>query len=146
MATGRGYPGIYFVTNQYVPSKDSAAVQDALKKKHSVPVTILDRTSILGRVFDHDSLDIAIEVLGVGAGTEHQVEITGPEDIKRLAELRDLEKAIGDGTHYAGTHHTLVEDCHRAALLARGLGKPRDEVDGRFLGLCASPVSTTSPS
>lgn len=130
--TGRGYPGIYFVTNQYVPSKDSAAVQDALQKKHGIPVTILDRTWILDRVFNHDSLDSAIEILGVGAGTEHQVEITGPEDLKRLAELGDLERAIGDGTRYAGTHHALIEDCHRAALLARCLEKPRAEVDGRF--------------
>ena len=133
IATGRSYPGVYFVTNQYVPSKDSAAVQDALQKKHGISVTILDRTWILDRVFDHDSLDIAIEILGVGAGTEHQVEITGPEDVKRLAELQNLEEAIGDGSHYAGTHHVLIEDCLRAALLARGLEKPRAEVDGRFL-------------
>jgi hypothetical protein len=133
VGTGRGYPRIYFVTNQYAPGKDSAAEQDALQKKHGVPVTILDRTWILTHVFEHGGLDIAIEVLGVGAGTEREVETIGPEDKKRIAQLDALEKSIGDGTQYSGTPHALVDDCRHAALLARGLGKPRTEVDGRFL-------------
>jgi hypothetical protein len=130
--TGRGYPRIYFITNQYVPAKDSAKVQDALQKKHGVPVTILDRTWLLERVFDHNSLDIAIDVLGVGAGTEHEVQKQGPEDFKRAAELDALEKLIGDGTNYNGTVAALAEDCLKAALLARGLERPRHEVEGRF--------------
>ena len=133
VGTGRAYPRIYFVTNQYVPGKDSAAEQDALQKKHGVPVTILDRTWILTHVFEHGALDIAIEVLGVGAGTEREVETIGPEDKKRITQLDALEKSIGDGTQYSGTPHALVEDCRHAALLARGLGNPRTEVDGRFL-------------
>jgi hypothetical protein len=132
VGTGRGYPRIYFVTNQYVPSKDSAAVQDALAKKHGVPVTILDRTWILDRVFDDDSLDIAVADLGVGRGAEREVKALGPKDFERAAELEELEKAIGDGTKYNGTVGALAEDCLRAALLARGLEKPKVEVEGRF--------------
>lgn len=130
--TGRDYPRIYFVTNQFVPSKDSASVQDALTKEHGVPVTILDRTWILDRIFDDDSLDIAIEVLGVGQGIEGEVRTLGPDDYRRAAELDELEKAIGDGTKYNGTPAALAEDCQRAALLARGLEKPRAEVEGRY--------------
>jgi len=130
--TGRGYPRIYFVTNQYAAAGKSAAAQDALEQEHGIPVTILDRTWLLDCVFDQDSLDIAIETLGVGAPTDNFVDQPGPEDLKRLAELDRLEKVIGDGAHYNGTPHALVEDCHSAALLSRGLEKPRVETEGRF--------------
>lgn len=130
--TGRGYPRVYFITNQFVPAKDSAAVQDDLLTKHEVPVTILDRTWLLERVFDHDSLDIAIDTLGVGAGTEHEVRKQGAEDFRRANELEALQKAIGNGTHYNGTTSVLAEDCLKAALLARGIERPRYEVEGLF--------------
>jgi len=132
VGTGRDYPRIYFITNQFAPAKDSAKVQDVLLKKHGIPVTVLDRTWLLDRVFEHDSIDIAVEVLGVGAGTEHQVQTLGPQDFKRTVELDALERAIGDGTNYGGTIHALAEDCLRAAKLARGLERPRHEVEGRF--------------
>lgn len=132
VGTKRGYPRIYFITNQFVPAKDSAKAQDTLLKKHGVPVTILDRTWLLDRVFEHNSLDIAVEVLGVGAGTEHQAQKLGPNDFERTTELDALEKAIGDGTNYNGTLHALAGDCLRAAKLARGLERPRHEVEGRF--------------
>jgi len=130
--TGRGYPRIYFITNQFVPAKDSVSVQDKLLAKHKIPVTILDRTWLLERVFDHDSLDIAIDTLGVGAGTEREVQKQGTEDFRRTNELEALQKAIGDGTEYNGTTVALAEDCLKAALLARGIERPRHEVEGLF--------------
>src|SRR5258708_7984292 len=130
--TGRGHPRIYFITNQVVPAKNSAEVQDALLAKYEIPVTILDRTWLLERVFDHDSLDIAIDTLGVGAGTEHEVRKQGAEDFRRTNELEALQKAIGDSTQYNGTTAALAEDCLKAALLARGIERPRHEVEGLF--------------
>jgi hypothetical protein len=130
--TRRRYPRIYFITNQFVPAKDSASVQDKLLAKYEIPVTILDRTWLLERVFDHDSLDIAIDTLGVGAGTEHEVQRRGPEDFRRSNELEALQKAIGDGTQYNGTTAALAEDCPQVALLARGIERPRHEVEGLF--------------
>jgi hypothetical protein len=132
VGTARNYPRIYFITNQFVPAKDSASVQDALGEEHGVPVIILDRTWILDRVFNDHSLDIAIDALGVGQGTEHDVRTLGPNDYERAAELDELEKAIGDGRRYAGAVGTLAEDCQRAALLARGLEKSRADVEGRY--------------
>lgn len=132
VSTNRKYPHIYFVTNQFVPAKDSASVQDTLSKKHKVPITILDRTWILDRVFNDDSVDIAVEVLGVGQGTEHDVKTLGPSDYERAAELEKLEREIGDGSKYNGTVGQLAEDSQRAALLARGLERPRFEVEGRY--------------
>jgi hypothetical protein len=90
--TKRDYDRIFFVTNQFVPARASASVQDDLKKQYGLPVTILDRTWLLDRVFCHDSLDIAIEELGVGQGTESETRKLGPKDAKRAAELEALEK------------------------------------------------------
>jgi hypothetical protein len=133
VGTQRGYPHIYFVTNQFVPARHSAAEQDALLSKHGVPVTILDRTWLLDRVFEHDSMDIAIGALGVGAGSERDFKTLGPKDLERTAKLDALEKKIADGSEYNGASYQLADDCLRAALLSRGLERPRHEIEGRFL-------------
>lgn len=131
VGTGRGYQMIFFITNQFAPSRKSAEVQDALVEEHGVPVTILDRTWILDHVFGRDSVDIAVDVLGVG--TAEEVDAPGPEDRRRLAELAALERDIADGTKYVDAPHALIEDCAAAAVLARSVEKPREDVDGRFM-------------
>lgn len=131
-STARDYDHIVFVTNQFVPAKDSASVQDELKKQYGIPVTILDRTWLLDRVFDHHSLNIAVEELGVGAGTERQQKKVGPKDYERQQEFVELERAIQDGTKYQGQPHALAEDALRAATLARGLEMPKSEINGLF--------------
>ena len=128
--TQRGYPRIYFVTNQFVAAKDSAKEQDALEKKFGVPVTILDRTWLLDCVFERGSIDIAAKTLGVGK--EQSSIVVGPRDLERQTNLAKLEKTIGDGSQYQGLAPTLAEDALRAAELARGLEKPRHEIDGRY--------------
>jgi hypothetical protein len=128
--TQRGYPHIYFVTNQFVAAKDSAKEQDALEKKYGVPVTILDRTWLLDCVFERDSINIAAKTLGVGK--EQSSIVVGPRDLERQTNLAKLEKAIGDGSQYQGLALLLAEDVLRAAELARGLEKPRHEIDGRY--------------
>ena len=130
VGTGRGYHRIYFITNQYVPARQSAQVQDTLTKESGVPVTIMDRTWILDCVFEHDSLDIAQKCLGVGE--QFEAVVLGPRDHARQTELDRLEKLIGDGAAYQGGAPALVDDTLQAAKLARGLEKPRFEVDGRF--------------
>lgn len=131
-STGRDYDHIYCVTNQFVAAKKSADLQDELLKEHGIPVTILDRTWLLDRIFQHDSMDVAVEELGVGKGTEKQATKLGPNDVVRIAELTSLEAEISDGSKYQGQTAALVEDSRRAALLARGLEHPVTEVNGRF--------------
>jgi hypothetical protein len=128
--TARGYQHIYFITNQYVPSRQSAQVQDALLSEHEVPVTIMDRTWILDCVFEHGSLDIAQKWLGVGK--QREAIVLGPRDLQRQTDLDKLEKLIGDAGAYQGQRLALADDALQAARLARGLEKPRIEVDGRF--------------
>lgn len=130
--TKRDYDQIICVTNQFVPSKKSASLQDDLLKEHGIPVTILDRTWLLDRVFKHDSIAIAVEELGVGKGTEKQTRKLGPSDTIRAAELDTLEARIVDGSQYQGQPAALVEDARRAALLARGLEHAPADVNGRF--------------
>lgn len=130
--TKRDYDQVICVTNQFVPAKKSADLQDELFKEHGIPVTILDRTWLLDRVFKHDSMAIAIEELGVGKGTEKQTKKLGPSDTKRAAELDALEARIADGSQYQGQAAALVEDARRAALLARGLEHSSADVNGRF--------------
>ncbi|MYA88478.1 MAG: hypothetical protein F4X97_08520 [Boseongicola sp. SB0662_bin_57] len=130
--TKRDYDQIICVTNQFVPAKKSADLQDGLTKEHGIPVTILDRTWLLDRVFKHDSMAIAVEELGVGKGTEKQARKQGPSDTKRSAELEALEARIADASQYQGQSVALVEDARRAALLARGLEHSSADVNGRF--------------
>ena len=128
VGTGRGYQRIYFISNQYVPARQSAQVQDALTTEYRVPVTIMDRTWILDCVFEHGSLDIARKCLGVGK--QYEATVLGPRDLWRETELDRLEKLIGDGVAYQGRTPALADDALQAAKLARGLEKPRFEVDG----------------
>jgi len=56
----------------------------------------------------------------------------GPRDTQRESELQELERNIQDCDRYRGVEYQLAEDCIQVALLARNLGWPRTEVDGRF--------------
>lgn len=42
VGTHRGYKLIYFMTNQFVPDRVRAEVEDALKRRHRIPVRILN--------------------------------------------------------------------------------------------------------
>lgn len=130
-STGRDYKRIYFFTNQFVSDKQRSKVEDELAKKFGIPVHIVDRTWIVNRVFEHDHLDIAIATLGLSAGQERS-EVAGPHDAARLAELSELDAQIRDPDRYQGARYQLVEDVLRSAIVARGLERPRYEVEGRF--------------
>ncbi|MBV9428919.1 MAG: hypothetical protein JO084_14465 [Bradyrhizobiaceae bacterium] len=130
VGTQRGYPRIYFVTNQFVPAKDSAKAQDELTKQYGVSITILDRSWLLDCVLERNSLDIAARTLGIGS--QRTTTVLGPRDFERQTDLENLERLLSDGTQYQGVTHTLAADALRAAELARGLERPRYEVDGRY--------------
>jgi hypothetical protein len=84
------------------------------------------------RVFEHGHVRLAIETLNLTEYDTTTQKVTGPRDVEREAELRELEEQINDPARYTGVHYQLAEDCLHAALLARGLERPRVEVDGRF--------------
>lgn len=131
--TKRGYKHIYFITNQFVKDKARAEVEDALKDTHGISVRILDRSWIMKCVFENDRLQLAIDTLNITGFGETTQKVVGPQDVERDAELRELEEQIGEPSRYDGIQYQLGEDCLRAALLARGLERPRTEVDGLFV-------------
>ena len=132
LSTERDYACIYFITNQFAREKDRAKLEDELSSSARMPVKILDRAWIVEKVFDHNHISLAIEALGLTDVKSNQAETAGPLDVERRAELDALDAQIADTDRYQGMAYALAEDCFRAAILARGLGRIRVEVDGRF--------------
>lgn len=130
--TGRDYKRIYFITNQFARDQTRAKIEDELARKHGIPVHILDRSWIQKCVFENDRIELAVEGLGLTGLASQSHKRVGPRDIERLQELEELEADINDPQRYVGAQYQLAEDCLHAALLARGLEKPRIEVEGHF--------------
>ncbi len=131
-STGRPYCRIYFITNQYVRDKVRPEVEAGLGEIAECPVHIFDRTWILECVFNHDRVALAVETLNLARTYLQAGRKAGPGDVRREAELEALDRQIGDPERYRGVEYQLAQDCLETALLARGLERPRAEVDGRF--------------
>lgn len=132
LSTKRDYKRIYFFTNQLVSDKLRASTEDALTKATGIPVHIMDRNWIADRVYRNGHLGLAISALQI-EGASHQCGVRlGPEDTRRKADLEELDAQISDPGRYEGARYQLVEDCVRAANLARALDRPRVEIEGRF--------------
>jgi len=132
VATDRNYKLVYFFSNQFVPDKKRAKCEDALTKEYGVEVRILDRSWIVERIFKNNRIDLAIESLGLTQFQSQSRKVIGPHDFERETELLDLDSQIDDPSRYTGLEYQLAEDALRSAILARGLERPRSEVDGRF--------------
>jgi hypothetical protein len=130
VATGRPYALIYFISNQAIKDKDRALVEDDLTAKYRVQVRILDRTWIIDRVVRHKRWNIVAETLQFQL-TSKTVSNPGPLDAGRLRDLQVLDKKI-EAAPASTVTLDLVEEALQSALLARGLDRPRYEVDGRF--------------
>lgn len=120
------------MSNQFIKDKDRAEVEDSLKQKFGIPVRIFDRTWIVERVISNGHVDLAVQSLEIQNVSHIELPKSGPRDFERAQQLEELEIQIEDQSRYSGVELQLIEDCIEAALLARGLGKPRTEVDGRF--------------
>lgn len=132
LSTKRDYKRIYFFTNQLVSDKLRASTEDALTKTAGIPVHIMDRNWLTDRVYRNGHLDLAISALQIEDASHQGSVRLGPEDTRRKADLEELDAQISNPGRYAGARYQLVEDCVRAAKLARGLDRPRVEIEGRF--------------
>lgn len=130
VATGRSYNLIYFISNQAIRDKARAEMEDALTAEHGVQVRILDRSWIVEKVVRHLRWDIVAETLQFEL-TRKVVSTPGPLDAGRLRDLEALDRKI-EAASVSAVTLALVEECLHSALLARGLDRPRHEVDGRF--------------
>jgi len=132
-STNRGYTRIYFITNQFTPDRSRADSEDTLSRETGIRVVILDRSWITKAVIENGRADIAIEALKIEELRPLVEKKIGPADLERQQELDELEKSIADPDHYRGARYQQAEDALRAAILARGLGRPRTEIDGLFI-------------
>jgi hypothetical protein len=132
LSTKRDYKRIYFFTNQLVSDKQRAAAEDALTKTAGIPVHIMDRNWLAERVYSHGHLDLAISALQIEDASHQSSVRLGPEDVRRSEDLKELDAQISDQGRYIGARYQLVEDCIGAAKIARSLGRPRVEIEGRF--------------
>lgn len=131
VATKRGYDRIFCVTSRFARAKTRADLEDELTQKHSVPVTILDRSWIVEQVIDCNMKDLAFNYLHVGHVTPDSRRL-GPVDYSRTQQLDDLEKVIANPAAFRGMEIQLVTEALVAAKLSRNLERPRFETDGRF--------------
>lgn len=132
-STGRGYARIYFITNQFAPDKSRAESEDSLSNETGINVTVLDRSWITKAIIENGRADIAIEALNIQELRPLVEKKLGPTDLVRQQEFEELERAITDPDQYRGARYQLIQDALRAALLARGLGRTRAEIDGLFI-------------
>ncbi|MBI5656421.1 MAG: hypothetical protein HZC44_06210 [Geobacter sp.] len=130
-ATARGYSKAFFISNQYIPDRVRAEVEDELRNEHHLDVRILDRTWILDKVFQGKHGAVAIEELKLTTHIRTEVR-KGPRDIERESDLDQIENRIKDATQEGCFGYQFVEDCLEAALLARDMERPRTQVDGLF--------------
>lgn len=130
--TGRGYPKIFFMTNQAVSDRNRAILEDELSAGAGADVRILDRTWIIDRVYKNERWDVVYQTLDLDRPASEPSCLHGPLDTQRMLELKELDDQIVDAERYERSDYQLVEDCLQTALLARGLGAKREELEGRF--------------
>ncbi|MDD2583024.1 MAG: hypothetical protein PHR66_13630, partial [Desulfuromonadaceae bacterium] len=130
--TKRGYSKDFFSSNQFIPDRTRAEVEDLLRNEHQLDVRILDRTWILNSIFEGRHESLAIDELKLTTALRKEVR-KGPRDNEREQDLAEVEKQIETAIQQSSSGYQLVEDCLEAALLARGLERPRTQVDGLFL-------------
>lgn len=130
--TDRAYSLIYFISNQAIRDRDRADVEDDLRVKWGIEVRILDRSWIISKVFQNNRWEIVYQTLDISSTYINKITTPGPLDAERQRNLEELDNLIEDPERYQYSQYQLAEDCLRTALIVRGLGRPRDEIDGRF--------------
>lgn len=127
----RDFTKVFFVTNQFVKGNKRQAAESELSKKYGMSVEVLDRSWIVNTVLEHHREDIAIKSLDLQANYREKPR-PGPVDTGRRNELDELLDRLKAPELYCGNDYALAEDYLEAALLARGLGNPRYEIDSYF--------------
>ncbi|HOV27940.1 MAG TPA: hypothetical protein PK566_16480 [Pseudobacteroides sp.] len=132
ISTNRDYKKIFFISNQYIPDKKRASIEDELSTLHGVSIKILDRSWLLDKLFNNHHEQIAVESFALSDSFINEKSI-GPLDYERKQNLDKLEteikQSIADGIKDVG----LVESAIESAILSRELELPFDETMGRFM-------------
>lgn len=132
LSTEREYTRIYFISNQTISSKKRKDAQDELIKKYEIDIVILDGTWLLEEVFKNNFIDMTVDSLNLSSVYKNTKVLHGVNDVERNKLLEELEEKIKNPNRYSEYDFQKVEDALEAALLARKLEKPREEVEGKF--------------
>jgi len=132
LSTEREYTRIYFISNQTISSKKRKDAQDELIKKYEIDIVILDGTWLLEEVFKNNFIDLTVDSLNLSSVYKNTQVLHGVNDVERNKLLEELEEKIKNPNRYSEYDFQKVEDALEAALLARKLEKPREEVEGKF--------------
>lgn len=127
----RDYKKIFFMTNQSVPDKKRADVEDTLSKQYSIDVRILDRTWILEKLFTNQRQEIAISTFNLPSDFVDEINL-GPLDYRRKKRLQTIETAISSQISSQVFDLLLVENAIESAILSRELELPLSDTVGRF--------------
>jgi len=130
--TQRDYKCAFFVSNQFVPDRKRAELEDELTKKHGFSVRILDRSWLVEAVFDKGNEDLAIETLQLSIAMQPKKKV-GIGDQQKRTELETLEERIQTVKGEGEIDFELMDDCLNAAILSREIEEPREFTDGRFV-------------
>ena len=122
--TKRGFTKIFFCTNQLVPSKQKATLQDQFKKLYHIEVIILDLNWYIQSVFDNDGYDIAITSLNLSPELK-EVKVEGPNDKRKNLELAEVNERINNAKLVGKLNTRYIEDLLSAAILSRELELPK---------------------
>lgn len=123
---------VYFISNQFIRDKTRADEELRLNEEYKIDVHILDRTWIITKVFEHKHEEMAIDSLGIDVPKKEKPQL-GPNDTSRQLEYDRLLKMLHQPGIYSGNDYALAQDYLKTAVIARGLGKPRHEIDGLFV-------------
>lgn len=124
---GRGYTKIFFMSNQYVPDKKRAQVEDELRNLHDLDIRILDRSWILDKVFSSpQNIDMTISVFGFSDSFRDEVKM-GAQDLKRKQEFEENEQKLAS---HQTKQSEIVALAQRNVILARELEYPLHQVLG----------------
>ncbi|MBS5913488.1 hypothetical protein P4H94_27005 [Paenibacillus macerans] len=129
--TDRGYKKVFFMTNQAVPDKKRAEVEDSLSKQFSIDVRILDRTWLLDKLFNNQRQEIAINTFNLPNDFVDEINL-GPLDYRRKKRLQTIETAISSQISNQEFNLLLVENAIESAILSRELELPKSDTMGRF--------------
>ncbi len=131
LSTNRDYKIIFFMTNQAVPDKKRAEVEDLLSKQFLIDVRILDKTWILEKLFNNHRQEIAINTFNLPSDFVDEINL-GPLDYRRKKRLETIETAISSQISNQEFNLLLVENAIESAILSRELELPKSDTVGRF--------------
>lgn len=124
---GRGYTKIFFMSNQYVPDKKRAQVEDELRNLHGLDIRILDRSWILDKVFSSpQNIDMTISIFGFSDNFRDEVRM-GSQNFNRKQEFEENEQKLAS---QQTKQSELVSLAQRNVILARELEYPLHQLLG----------------